>query len=78
MSDHNVGLVHKYRVERTDGSSAPGGKHTDCEYFVLDLTHDKHAKAALLAYAASCRVEYPQLAEDLRIKAKAEPSSGDS
>lgn len=59
------GLYNKFRVERMDGSSNPGGKHDGCEYFVLDLTHDKHAKAALLAYADSCNTEYPLLAQDL-------------
>jgi hypothetical protein len=63
--DKNRGLYGKYFVERTDGSSASGGKHHNCEYFVLDLTHDKHAPAALRAYAESCKDEYPQLAADL-------------
>jgi hypothetical protein len=67
--DNSIGLYRKYRVERTDGSSEPGGKHHECEYFVLDLIHDKHAKAALLAYAESCKTEYPLLAHDLRAKA---------
>ena len=62
----DIGLMDKYRVERRDGSSEPGGKHHGCEYFVLDLTHDPHARAALLSYAASCEAEYPVLAADLR------------
>lgn len=41
------GLYAKFIVRRTDGSDAPGGKHHGCDYFVLDVTHDKHAKAAL-------------------------------
>jgi hypothetical protein len=69
MSDPARGLYNKYRVERADGSSKAGGKHADCEYFVLDLTHDKHAKAALLAYAESCKTEYPLLSHDLRATA---------
>lgn len=69
MSDHHVGLYNKYRIERTDGFSALGGKHADCEYFVLDLIHDKHVKVALLAYADSCESEYPLLARDLRARA---------
>lgn len=64
--DRTTGLYGKYRVERNDGSSEPGGKHEDCVYFVLDLDHDKHARAALAAYAESCRKEYPMLALDLR------------
>ena len=35
-ADKNKGLYQKYRVERTDGSSAPGCKHEKCRYFVLD------------------------------------------
>lgn len=59
------GLYEKYKVERTDGGSAPGKKHDGCPYFVLDLEHDKHAKVAILAYAASCAGEYPVLSNDL-------------
>ena len=78
MGDKTRGLYNKYRVERLDGSSDIGGKHYGCEYFVLDLTHDKHAKAALLAYAESCKTEYPLLAKDLRAQAiLASPDSGD-
>jgi len=66
MGDRNRGLYGKFHVTRTDGSSEPGGKHDGGEYFVLDLTHDKHAAAALRAYADSCDAEYPLLAADLR------------
>lgn len=62
-------LYNKYLVQRSDGSSAPGAKHENCEYFVLDLVHDKHAKAALNAYAKSCVTEYPELARDLWARA---------
>ena len=61
----NKGLFHKYDVSRTDGSSEPGGKHSECNYFVLDLTHDKFAIPAIMAYANACLGEYPQLAADL-------------
>lgn len=72
-----AGLHHKFYVERVDGRSAPGEKHDGCEYFVLDLTHDKHAKPALLAYAESCKTEYPLLSHDLRAQAIfATPSGG--
>lgn len=64
--DTKRGLYGKYKVERNDGSSAPGGKHEKCEYFVLDLEHDKFAKAALRAYAKACGKKYPALALDLR------------
>lgn len=60
------GLFRKFDVKRVDGSDAPGGKHEGCRYFVLDMDHDKHAPAALLAYAADCASTYPELAADLR------------
>ena len=66
MGDKTRGIYGKFRVERVDGKSAAGQKHESCEYFVLDLTHDPHAYAAIVAYADSCRVEYPLLAEDLK------------
>jgi hypothetical protein len=64
--DKNRGLYGKYKVTRRDGSSRKGKKHEDCEYFVLDLEHDKHAKAAIKAYAESCEKDFPLLAKDLR------------
>lgn len=59
------GLFRKFDVTRVDGSSAPGGKHHGCEYFVLDVDHDPHAKAALQAYAVACAQSHPQLSADL-------------
>ena len=59
------GLFRKFVVERTDGSSAPGGKHEGCAYFVLDLDHDPYAAAALRAYAKECMQSHPLLAADL-------------
>lgn len=61
--DPEQGLYRKYNVERLND---PTGKHRDCIYYVLDLNHDRHAVAALEAYAASCAEEYPTLAFDLR------------
>lgn len=66
MGDRTRGIYHKFVVSRTDGTSAPGGKHDGCFYFVLDLNHDPHARAALAAYMKSCEAEYPLLAADLR------------
>lgn len=60
MDKHTTGLYGKFNVTRTDGKSAPGQRHHGCDYFVLDVTHDPHAKPALAAYANSCEVEYPQ------------------
>jgi hypothetical protein len=62
-SNKHRGMYEKYTVTRNDGSE----RHVGCEYFVLDMTHDKHAKAAILAYANSCKSEYPQLSYDLTI-----------
>lgn len=70
MKDRARGLYRKFDVRRTDGSSEPGGKHHGWEYFVLDISHDPHAVAALNAYADSCESEYPILAADLREKAE--------
>jgi hypothetical protein len=65
MGDKTKGLFWKYRVYRTDGQDGPGKKHFGCRHFVLDLTHDPHAPAAIRAYADSCRADYPALAADL-------------
>ena len=65
MGDKTKGLYEKFTVTRTDGKSEPGEKHEGCKYFVLDLIHDKHAVAAISAYANSCENEYPLLSKDL-------------
>lgn len=69
MGDKTRGLYNKFHVERTDGKSEPGQKHHGCEYFLLDLDHDKYAVPALRAYAEHCQAEYPLLAADLFAKA---------
>lgn len=76
MDDTKRGLYGKYKIERLDGSSGPGGKHEKCMYYVLDLEHDKHAKAAIRAYADSCAREYPELAKDLRELVKPQETCG--
>lgn len=60
------GLFRKFQVRRTDGSSAPGCRHADCEYFVIDVHHDAHAGAALAAYADAVESTHPALAADMR------------
>lgn len=65
MGDKNRGLYGKFHIERTDGKSAPGQKHENCRYFVLDLDHDPFAMPALQAYAKACKEENPALAHDL-------------
>lgn len=62
MSATAQGILPKYRVERLNDLA---GKHDKCEYFVLDVVHDPHARAAMTAYAASCRGEYQKLAAEL-------------
>lgn len=63
------GLYRKFIVERVDGKSAPGQKHDGCEYFVLDLTHDKRALPALRAYAGAADLDGDHaLATDLYAK----------
>lgn len=57
-----------YGIRRTDGRDIAGKKHYGCYYFVLDTRHDKHALAALEAYAESCGEEYPALAIDIKMK----------
>ena len=64
--DQHFGLYRKYRIERIDGSSGPGGKHEHCRYYTLDIDHDPFAVEAMQAYAAACEAFYPQLAKDLR------------
>lgn len=65
MSDTKRGIYRKFQIERTDGSSAPGGKHEHCSYYVLDLEHDDFALPALRAYAKACRKTHPALADDI-------------
>ena len=67
----DVGVYRKFKVERADGSSRPGGKHECCEYFVLDWAHDPFAIPAARAYADACEAKYPALAQDLRNRADA-------
>lgn len=57
-SDRERGLYGKYRVERVDGKDKG-------PYFVLGYRTDRHSRAGLAAYAASCRQEFPALAADL-------------
>jgi hypothetical protein len=70
---HPTGLYGKFNVSRTDGTDRPGSKHDGCRYFVLDVTHDKFASAALLAYAKACADEFPDLARDLHALRTAAP-----
>lgn len=71
LDQHQIGLYDKFEIRRTDGSSDPGGRHHGDDFFVLNLTTDKHAIPAIKAYAKSCAADYPQLAADLRAKLRA-------
>lgn len=73
MGDTTRGLFNKFEIHRVDGTDTPGGKHHQCDYFALDLTHDKYAHVALRAYADACRNEYPLLAADLYRKVDETP-----
>jgi len=63
--DMNKGVYEKYTITRNDGRDKAGEKHHGCAYFALDLNHDPHARAAIKAYADSCRLTFPDLAKDL-------------
>jgi hypothetical protein len=60
-----LGWYRKFNVSRTDGNIE---KHPNCEYFVLDLTHDAEARFAAMEYASQCEIRDPQLASDIRQK----------
>lgn len=60
--DRKRGIYRKYFVQRLGDWER---KHDKCDFFVLDLVHDKYAKAALRTYASLCESEYPELAKDI-------------
>lgn len=74
MGDKAKGLFSKFEVRRTDGTDGVHQKHDGCQYFVLDLTHDRHAAPALRAYADSAKQDgFVLLAKDLdRLAARIE------
>lgn len=59
---NKLGLYNKFFVQKVED---PDGKHANCRYFVLDLTHDPHARSAAEEYVNSCFPDYPTLAADL-------------
>lgn len=65
MSNKARELYSKFDVQRADGRDLQGGDRQDARYFVLDLTYDPFAMAALEAYANQCQRLYPALAADL-------------
>lgn len=58
-------LYDKFAVTRNDGKDQPGEKHHGCDYFVLDIKHDKYARDALAMYSAVCATERPELAKSI-------------
>ncbi len=75
LTNKGQGVYRKFDVRRTDCSDQPGGKHHGCEYFVLDVTHDPHAKAALQKYADECESSHMTLAADMRDRYGLEPAA---
>lgn len=76
-----LGLYDKFTVRRIDGTDKEGGKHENADYFVLDLTNDKFAVNALIAYEQACRQEsWFALADDLveKIRQLREPQAKES
>lgn len=66
--DRERGLYRKFDVRRVPPNPIA---HPDCDYFVLDITHDKLAVFALRAYAdAAERFGYQLLSDELRLKAE--------
>ena len=63
MTNKEEGLYLKYTVERCYNNT---GKHTHCNYFVLDWACDKFTIPAMEAYVKACEEEYPKLAKDLK------------
>jgi hypothetical protein len=61
--DRDKPRYDKFKVERVDGRAH---LHVGCDYFVLDLTHDKFARPAIEAYITACKDEFPALAADLQ------------
>lgn len=65
VDQQQTGVYGKFAVRRVDGRDAPGGDRHGADYFVLDVTHDRFAKPALVAYAQACAGDYALLAQDL-------------
>lgn len=56
-----TGLYDKYDIKKKDGTPVDD----DAVYFVLRLDTDPHARRAAEIYAAHCREDNPELAQDL-------------
>lgn len=71
------GLHQKYSVVHLGADGLPDYKHAFCEYFVLDLACDPHARVAARAYAESIAPTNPELARDLADLASRSSVAGD-
>jgi hypothetical protein len=59
-----AGLEHRYDITHRND---PEGKHNNCAYFVLDISHDPLARKALITYLEAADEDGQfRLAEDLR------------
>jgi hypothetical protein len=66
------GIIEKFFPPvRLDGTSAAGEKHDGCDYWILDLSHDRFALPALANYRYWVKLNgYDALAADLDVKIK--------
>lgn len=68
--DEDRRFYQKYNVQRLNRLNDRTGRYDGCEFFVLDLDHDRYAKIALLAYAGACEEEFPLLSRNLLERCK--------
>ncbi|NIE83761.1 MULTISPECIES: hypothetical protein [unclassified Burkholderia] len=57
--------ARRYEARVAAGSNTPATAIRETEFFVLDLTSDPHAPAAMIAYARACASTRPELAADM-------------
>jgi hypothetical protein len=71
IPDRERGLYPKYRAFKLPGEDVGLSQQLGAEltepFFLLKFD-DPHARRALLVYALSCQIQYPQLAYDIRTK----------
>jgi len=63
VSQKERGMYRKFIVKRCDGRDQTD--RAGAVYFVLDMTYDPYAKAAVEAYVTACFDTHPKLAIDL-------------
>lgn len=67
QDDRKRGLYEKFFVQRNDGRSGVGERHEHCEYFVIDLHHDKHAALAASRLREIVREGIPEARRRFRL-----------